>query len=223
MNMKRISILSLVLSSFLMVACSGNNEESGAKDAAAPSVEEATASSCTYTRGEGMPEVLWIAYKYTEKVGVKGQFEEVTVSNTGSGENIAAVLKGATIDINTTSSNSGDPTRDPKIKETFFGGLSNGEQIQGVITGVSGDEQSGSIEANITMNGEEKPASGSYEMQGDQLELKFDLNVETWSAMDALNALNEVCEDLHKGADGKSILWPDVTVYVTTSLIKNCE
>lgn len=221
--MKRVSIFSLALTTLLFTACSSGSESSDAAQTAAPEAEKATPTACTYAHSEGMPEVLWVAYKYTEKVGVKGQFEEVSVSNTGSGEQIADVLTGAQIDINTTSSNSGDPTRDPKIKETFFGGLNNGEQIKGTITNVSGDEQSGTLEANIIMNGEEQPAKGSYEMQGDQLELKFDLNVETWSAMDALNALNEVCEDLHKGADGKSILWPDVTVYVTTSLMKNCD
>lgn len=214
-------LLSVFLIGFL-TGCSGGSNESEQVDSETTTAVDIK-QTCTYEASQERPEVLWVAYKYSEKVGVKGEFEEVTVSNTGSGGTISDVLAGAQISIATTSSNSGDPTRDPKIKETFFGSLVDGETITGLITNVKGNDEAGTVVANLRLNGQEKPATGSYEVKDDMLEMKFELNVSTWSAMDALNALNKVCEDLHKGADGKSILWPDVTVFVSTKLIKDCQ
>jgi polyisoprenoid-binding protein YceI len=220
--MKRISYLLSGLFLSVLFACSGGAEQKEqAQNESSTTVE--IKQTCTYAASSEQPEVLWVAYKYTEKVGVKGEFEEVAVSNTGTGNTISAVLAGAQIAISTASSNSGDPTRDPKIKDTFFGALVEGEKITGEITNVKGDEEKGTVVANLKMNGQENPTTGTYEVKNDVLEMKFELDVATWSAMDALNALNEVCEDLHKGADGKSILWPDVTVFVTTQLVKDCQ
>jgi polyisoprenoid-binding protein YceI len=220
--MKTRNIFGTLAISILVAGCGGNTEQKEVVSEEPVAKEEAI-ESCTYSLGPDTAEVMWIAYKYTERVGVKGRFEEVNVANSGTGSSISDVLKGTTIEINTESSNSGDPTRDPKIKETFFGSLENGQEITGELTSVSGDNVSGQVEANITMNGLTKPVSGEYSLKDSDLEIKFQLSVETWSASEALNAINKVCEDLHKGADGESILWPDVTVYVNTTLTKDCN
>jgi hypothetical protein len=44
-----------------------------------------------------------------------------------------------------------------------------------------------------------------------------------WSAQPNVDALNKVCYDLHKGADGVSKLWPEVKLEVSTTLNKNCQ
>jgi len=44
-----------------------------------------------------------------------------------------------------------------------------------------------------------------------------------WSGGDAIAALNSVCEDLHKGADGESKLWSVVELNIEASLDKNCN
>ncbi|MEX2596810.1 MAG: YceI family protein [Salibacteraceae bacterium] len=219
----KLTINTLLIAA-LIGACGGSNEKPSTQSETNDNAPKEKAKTvCTYSHENQTPEVLWVAYKYTEKTGVRGQFEEVSVTNTRSGKTVEEVLNGAEIKIKTASSNSGDPTRDPKIKETFFQALTNGEILSGKITSVNGDDASGKVTAMINMNGKNHESKGSYELKGDQLEMKFELNVKDWSAMDALNALNEVCEDLHKGADGKSILWPDVTVFVTTMLTKDCS
>lgn len=219
--MKTRNIYGTLAIAIMLSACGGNEVKEVTTEETA--VEESSVQPCIYSVAEDKPEVMWVAYKYTEKTGVKGRFEDVVVSNTGQGNSISDVLKGSTIQINTASSNSGDPTRDPKIKETFFGSLDNGQEITGEITSVSGDNVSGEIQASITMNGQTQSATGAYTVTDSNLEIKFELSVETWAASEALNALNKVCEDLHKGADGKSILWPDVTVFVNATLNTDCE
>jgi len=220
--MKRSLLASSLILSAIAFSCGNGAADSNNTPSEANEETATTPTACSFSVESETPEVLWVAYKYTEKTGVKGQFEEVSVSNTGSGS-VEDVLKGASITINTASSNSGDPTRDPKIKDSFFGGLTDGEVITGVISAVNGSDESGSVTADITMNGISHPVQGSYTNENDKLEMKFELNVTSWSAETALNALNEVCEDLHKGADGKSILWPDVTVFVSTALASDCN
>ncbi len=204
----------------LLASCGGEVKQETTTEVELP--KEEAAEVCMYSFQDSA-EVMWIAYKYTEKTGVKGVFEDVSVTNTGTGASISDVLMYATIQINTASSNSGDPTRDPKIKDTFFGALIDGQTIAGEITSVTGDNSFGHLEAIISMNGQTHPVLGEYSLKNSAFELKFELSVDTWSASDALNALNEVCEDLHKGADGKSILWPDVTVYVNTVIEADCK
>ncbi|NQV52430.1 MAG: YceI family protein [Flavobacteriales bacterium] len=219
MNIKHIT--GILLTASLLASCGGGAEktDSAAQDTATVEAQEKT---CTYTYTDSPVEVLWVAYKYTQKTGVKGVFEEVSVTSGGKGSP-AEALQGASIKINTASSNSGDIARDPKIDASFFGKLENGAELSGVITAAEGDDLAGTVNVDVTMNGMTMPVSGTYEVKDAQVELKLELNVETWSAGEALASLNEVCEDLHKGPDGTSVLWPDVTVFVTTTLNKECN
>lgn len=217
---KRNLLLPVIAAAFL-VSC-GNTEKPAQAETEAPKAEEKK-EVCTYSYNPDGTEVMWVAYKYTEKTGVSGVFESVEVTGAAEGNNPAEVLKNVAFNIQTESVNSGDPTRDPKIRESFFGTLENGDVLSGTVASVSGDETSGDITFNVSMNGMEQPVAGTYKVTGDKLEVEAKMNVETWKAMPAIQALNKVCEDLHKGADGKSILWPDVSLFLTAQLNKNCQ
>lgn len=203
-----------------LASCGGNTEN---QETSQEKPAEKKAPVCTYDYDAASTQVQWIAYKYTEKAGVKGVFDNITVGGTKSNTNPAEVINGATFEIMTNSVNSGDATRDPKIKESFFGSLEGGDVISGNVVSVAGNETAGTAVFNVTMNGETKNVEGTYSVKGETLEAKVELNVEDWNGGDAIAKLNEVCSDLHKGADGSSKLWPDVTVFITTTLKKNCE
>ena len=47
------------------------------------------------------------------------------------------------------------------------------------------------------------------------------MQLKDWNALGALESLNKVCFDLHKGADGVSKTWEDVAIEVSTFLRKN--
>ncbi len=54
----------------------------------------------------------------------------------------------------------------------------------------------------------------SYTLKTDTIFIDATINLTDWKGDEAINALNKVCYDLHKGADGISKLWPDVSVNI---------
>ena len=216
--MKKI-YLPIVAAMFL--ASCGGNEKSAEQAAEQPEMQPKEV--CMYSYNEESTEVLLVAYKYTDKVGVKGVFDSIMVEGFSDSESPAQVIANAGFTIYTESVNSGDPTRDPKIREYFFGKMENGDQIHGSVKSVSGTETEGKVQFLLTMNGMQQPIEGTYTVVDDKLEVKAEITVDTWNGSTQLGELNKVCEDLHKGSDGKSILWPDVSLFISAKLNKACN
>lgn len=204
----------------LFAAC---GDATTTKDTTAPEVGAPKGPVCTYSYNAGTTQMQWEAYKFTEKKGVKGTFTDVKVSGVQDATEPARVFEHATFDITTGSVSSGDATRDPKITEHFFGKMTSGEHLTGSVTSVEGTETSGTIVFNLSMNGTEKAVEGTYTVTGNELELTAALSVSDWGGDAAIASLNEACKDLHKGPDGSSKLWPDVTVSISTTLNKACK
>jgi polyisoprenoid-binding protein YceI len=210
-----------VMCAAVLAGCAGESKKEEVVVAPeSPKMEECNYS---YDPATAKLEMVWVSYKYTDKTGVKGSFDEIEISGFGSGSEPSSVLLGSKMKINTASTNSGDAIRDPKIKSVFFGGMEDGLEILAEITECSGNGTEGKLSADITMNKATVETPGTYAMRDGHIELRFKLDVASWSAMPALDALNEECEDLHKGADGKSILWPNVDVFVTAEFTKDCK
>ena len=218
--MKKINLIGAILAA-VVVSCSSPKQEEVAPEK--PIIEEGHETACVYSYQEATTQVMWVAYKYTQKTGVNGKFEDTKVEGTSTGANPSDVLNGATFEIQTGSVNSGDPTRDPKIVESFFGTLVNGGSISGSVMSVEGSETEGKVTFNLSLNGINKNVEGTYTVVDNKFEAKVELNMADWNAQGGIDKLNKVCEDLHKGADGKSILWPEVTVYVSTIFGMTCE
>jgi hypothetical protein len=58
---------------------------------------------------------------------------------------------------------------------------------------------------------------------GTDLELRGNIDIFQWNSRKSLENLNKECDVLHKGSDGKSKLWNDVDIYLSTVLIKKCK
>lgn len=209
-----------IVAAMFLASCGGNEKPA---EQAAEQQEMQPKEVCTYSYDEESTEVLWVAYKYTEKTGVKGVFDSIMVEGLSESENPAQVIANAGFTIYTESVNSGDPTRDPKIREHFFGKMENGGEIYGSVKAVSGTETEGKVQFMLTMNGVQQPIEGTYTVVDDKLEVKAEITVDTWNGSTQLGELNKVCEDLHKGSDGKSILWPDVSLFISAKLNKACN
>lgn len=153
--------------------------------------------------------VKWTAFKLTERVGVSGTFHEVSVTAGGEGS-VENILTNGTFSINTSSVDSKDSIRDPKVRETFFGTF-NTPTITGKIVSASG----GSGQVELMMNDMANTVPFTYATSDSELVLNASIDVTNWNGADAIMALNSVCELLHTGADGVSKLWPDVSVQVT--------
>ena len=107
-----------------------------------------------------------------------------------------------------------DDSRDAKLKASFFGSMLDTEFLKGKIKFAENKHS-----AKITMNGvtADLPLEVTI-MDERRVSMKGTMNLKDWNALGALEALNKVCFDLHKGADGVSKTWEDVAIEVNTYL-----
>ena len=157
--------------------------------------------------------LLWTAYKFTAKAGVGGKFDTIYVDAPRISGTAEDILVGGSISIPTSSINSNNIIRDPKIRESFFGTL-NTPTIQGKIISAS----DGKGEMELTMNGIKASNPYQYEVNDTALVVISSIDVSNWNGGEAISALNKVCEALHTGDDGTSKLWPDVDVVLSLPL-----
>ncbi|WP_108928568.1 YceI family protein [Leptospira johnsonii] len=182
-------------------------------------------TSCKYSVNPEVTGLEWKAFKFTEKTGVGGKFTKVNITGVKSGATVPDALKGLKFSIDALDLDSGNPERDPKIKGAFFGNLKKNGKIEGSVSSakLEADGKSGTGVVKLTWNGVSKDVPLQFTLTGEVLEAKGSLDVNNWNAGKALTALNAVCNDLHKGKDGKSVLWPDVEITIKSTLKKDCK
>ena len=92
--------------------------------------------------------------------------------------------------------------------------MANPELLSGTV--VTTSDNNGT--ATITMNGVTNSFPIEYMISGQMVTLSGTLNLEDFNATSAIESLNKVCFDLHKGTDGISKTWSDVNIEVATYL-----
>jgi polyisoprenoid-binding protein YceI len=181
------------------------------KKASTEEVKEEKISS--YAVSSDSISLEWTAYKTTAKMPVKGTFTKIELKNNPIGVSPQAAVSNLEFAIPVESIFTKDTIRDGKLKKFFFGkmlGTSN-------ITGKTILKEDGTGEATIMMNGVEKTVPVTYTTNGNDVEIKANLDLDNWQAQMALAALTEACYELHKGADGVSKTWNTVDVLVKIS------
>ena len=165
-------------------------------------------------------KVSFTAYKTTEKLPVAGQFKTIEISGDAKGETPLETLDGVEFSIPVSSlfTNDATGTRDPKILEFFFGVMKNTELISGVFK--VGESKQCSID--VTLNGETSNIPLTHKIIS-ETGISFDgvMNLESWSALGAVESINKACEALHTGEDGLSKTWSEVAVHAEVLLEKN--
>ncbi len=156
--------------------------------------------------------ISWTAYKTTDKVPVKGQFKKVNITSGGKGDNAKDAINNAEFSVPVSSIFTNDSSRDFKIRKFFFGVMDKTELLSGKL--VLENDSLGYTD--ITMNGVTKKLPFNYTLNGKTFSLKAAMKISDWKAEKALDSLNAVCKDLHKGADGVSKTWDDVAIEITT-------
>jgi polyisoprenoid-binding protein YceI len=163
----------------------------------------------SYTIDTAGVSVLWTAYKFTDKFGVSGKFDNFKLSTVSDAESIKKLLKKSEIVIYTESVNSNSEIRDPKLRASFFK-VFNTDTIRGIIT----ESNQGKGLLDLEMNDITKSLDYNYSIKSDTLFLFTKINLEKWEGGAAMQSLNKECYDLHMGADGISKLWPDVDIMI---------
>lgn len=205
--MKKITLFILVLSLVFTVSCKEETKKEPETEvkAAENFVVKAEATS-----------VKWTAYKTTAKKGVGGEFKTLRFDNK-SGETAQDALNNLNFSIPISSLFTKDEGRDAKIKESFFGAMLDTDLISGTIK-----YKDNKCVASLTMNGVTNDLPLEVEITDERrVSMKGTMLLKDWNALGALEALNKVCFDLHKGEDGVSKTWDDVAIEVNTYLRKN--
>ncbi len=162
-----------------------------------------------YSKDTSGVSLQWIAYKFTDKLGVAGTFDRITFKQENESGSIEDLLKNAEMTIATASVNSNNEIRDPKLR-TFFFEVFNTDTITGKIL----DAEQGSGVLELKMNDISNDVEYDYTLKNDTLFLTTHLDLQNWNGEKALNSLNKECYELHTGLDGISKLWPDVDVTI---------
>jgi polyisoprenoid-binding protein YceI len=169
-------------------------------------------------------KMRWMAFKFTERTGVEGTFDKISVTQGLKSSTIQDFAESIKFKIDINSINSNNIERDTKIKNIFFLSMVDTKEIIGEFRNIKINNEMGKAELYLKMNNKENFTPVAFILKnGKELELKGKIDLLQWNALKSIEALNKECEILHKGKDEKSKLWNDVEVYITTELIKICR
>lgn len=219
--MKKIALSITALSTALLFSCGGNDNTPTSTDADTTENKEQT---CFYQWDDNSSVVLaWTAFKTSDKIGVGGKFSQVLIKAGEKTTKLPELLRTVTFTIPTKSTNTENPDRDAKILNEFFLKMTNTDLILGQVTDVEGDNTSGKCNAIVTMNDVEQFVPLTYSVENDEIRFSGELDINSFKAEEALKSLNKACEDLHKGADGVSVTWPNVEINIKAKLSLDCH
>lgn len=180
---------------------------------------------CLYQYSDKASSASWQAFKFNERVGVKGKITDVTLKpGKQNAESLKELFEGSAFKAMTNSVNSGNEERDMKLVNFFFGNLNEGEVISGEIKSLEGDNEKGIMNINLKINGIGIVTPFNYFMnEANKLSASATINLEDYKANLAIESINKQCDELHKGADGISKLWPDVIITLNTDIKVDCR
>ena len=205
--LKIIGLYTAVL--FIAAACSSSTKSS----------DDESEVSCTYQLDGQSLDFKWTAYKFTEKTGVPGTFDDITLEAETASKSLDDLITSISFTINTSSINSKDPIRDVKVSHFFFGTMANTDDITGSIKSVDGSN----VVIALTLNDLTLDVPGNLSFSGDTIKLSSTVDFKAFGAEAALAKLNEVCSVEHTGEDDESVFWDVVDIDVLAVFTKKCD
>lgn len=213
-TMYRLLTVALVIG---LVGCGSSNE--GQQEKEPVKAKASTDTNCEYAYNAAESEFSFTAFKFNERAGVGGTFDQIEVSGTEGAENRLDAVRNLQFNIPINSINTANSDRDMKIATYFFGTLTGTDNLTGKVVELNED---GTMSFEITMNETSGIIDGTFSFSGDTMLVKSNIDVAKWGAETGINALNEICYDLHKGTDGVSKLWTDVDLSIKAVINKPC-
>jgi hypothetical protein len=172
-------------------------------------------------------QVVWTAFKTTQKIGVNGNFTTLQVTAPEKGaKSLSKLLNSLKAEIKlegAASLSTGNPGRDQTLFDHFFKYLNGPIQIQGRFQGAKGTDDVGELMLQLTLNGKKKtvPMTWSRTPEG-ALTAKGSLDVLDFGLKTAFDDLHKTCEALHTGPDGISKTWSEVALQIQAKLNPGC-
>lgn len=159
-------------------------------------------------------QVNWTAYKTPLKIGVSGSFNTVKL-HAKPADSQEALLKNATVTIETDSVDSGNRGRDKKLVQAFF-------KVQGIdkieAKSVGLDTPKGIIDINITMNGITRQVPMHLKNEDGAFVAEGVIDLGDFQMLPSLQSLTKACEKPHEGKT-----WQDVNLSFKLWPMKRCR
>lgn len=171
-------------------------------------------ADCSYTKS-GDVGVHWTAFKTPMKKGVNGTFRSVVYKGTEKGASLTALLKGATVMIQTNNVDSGNGGRDAKLVQFFFNQM-DGQMLEARIVDL--DEMSKIVLVEVLMNGKGINVPMAYSYEAGIFNANGVIDLGDFKALDALTSINRACYDLHEGKT-----WQDVNIGFAVAVEERCS
>ena len=182
----------------------------------------AEASDCTVQITDAKPS--WTAYKTTDKAAVNGTFNDYQFTTVEPAASLSDALAGLNMSINPASVESNNAPRNATIVSKYFALFENPTAIRGKVLSVNGNDESGTIGMQITMNGVSKDLDFSYTVADDgELQASVSADMFDFALNGPWSSLHEACKALHTGADGVAKTWTEVMLKVTANVAKVCK
>jgi len=218
-----VSTKSLKLALFCLTALTiGCGTKQKATDGAKPAADMGS-QTCTYGTDPKQIKLEWTAYKFTNKTPVKGSFTSTTFSGPESAATVKDLFKGLSAEIDGKTPDSKDPVRNGNVANSFFAKLANDGKITAKTSLVQGDDQKGTIDIAIDMNGVNKVLTFDYTVADGVVTAKSHLDFPAFRLEEALDSLHKTCEAMHTGPDGESKTWGEADLTLTGPLKKDCK
>lgn len=176
--------------------------------------QQAEEKKCEYILRANSVLVKWTAYKTPSKVGVGGSFSKVTMQGQQKGETILQIVRHSQFEIDATSLNTRDKTRDLKISKSFFETMKDGPIIRGKVTAIK--EQL--LEFDLKMNGVTVSVPMAFNFNRGTFKATGVIDVLDFTMLSGLKALTKVCSEKHKKKT-----WNDVNIEVFAKFTKKCN
>lgn len=172
-------------------------------------------------------QVVWTAFKTTQKIGVNGNFTTLKVSAPEKGsKSLAKLLNSLKAEIKlegAASLSTGNPGRDQTLFDHFFKYLKGPIQIQGKIQSAKGTDEQGELMLQLNLNGKKKPVPMTWTRTPEgTFTAKGSLDVLDFGLKTAFDDLHQTCEALHTGPDGISKTWSEVALQIQAKLSPGC-
>ena len=182
----------------------------------------AAQENCVFEYDPSQTSLEWTAFKFTEKTGVKGKFDSIRVVGKTKDKSKFGVAEKIRFQIDSSSVNSANPDRDAKIKKFFFGSVKGNQKLMGNFAEMTVGE-TGTAKLNLQFGKSKTSVPVNFVWKENTVEVTGTVDVASLGLAQGLGKLNAECNDLHKGADGVSKLWPTVDVKVVSTLKKTCK
>jgi hypothetical protein len=151
---------------------------------------------------------------------VNGSFKKIDLHGKKDAKSVSALIEGLHVLVDTESLDTGNPARDKTIGEFFFSKLKS--SISGQVTKFS--EKDHSFVLSLELNGKRRAVPMTYLVTEDKnFVATGGISVLDFSAGEALKSLHEKCYEVHKGKDGVSKTWPDVTIHLKGTINPVCK